>query len=375
MSRMSCHDCGGFLVEAKSFRKLPRVTSDCRPWPAGGRIGSCRSCGLVQTWASPGWRKECVRIYSTYRIYRQSGGKEQAVFRGGAGEPRSARIVRGLGAAYGIASRGNLLDVGCGNGGFLRAFHARHPRWRLCGTEFDRRNEMVLKKIPSFARLYCGKHTPPPGQFDLISLVHVLEHLENPSGYLAGLRQLARPGAKIVIEVPDAEANPFILPVADHVSHFDRRSLRTVVEKAGLKVEFLRNDLVPRELTLVAKLALRKGVVPRKRPLVPPWLRRNLSELGAFARLARREARRASLTVFGSSLGAAWIYGVTRGRVKEFLDEDTDRQGRRFLGRPIRLPAWGCGRVILVPLALKVRSVVTGKLGSLGWKPAGRVKK
>jgi SAM-dependent methyltransferase len=274
-----------------------------------------------------------------------------------------------------MASRGNLLDVGCGNGGFLRAFRARNPRWRLCGTEFDRRNEKVLKKIPGFVRLYCGKHMPPPGQFDLISLVHVLEHLENPSGYLAGLRQLSRPGAKFVIEVPDAEANPFILPVADHVSHFDRRSLRTIVEKAGLKVEFLRNDLVPRELTLVAKLALRKGVVPRKRPLVPPWLRRNLSELGAFARLARREARRAPLTVFGSSLGAAWIYGVTRGRVKEFLDEDTDRQGRRFLGRPIRLPAWGCGRVVLVPLALKVRSVVTGKLGSLGWKPAGRVKK
>lgn len=372
---MVCHDCGGRLAEAGNFRKLPRVTSDCRPWPVGGSIGSCQSCGLVQTWASPRWRKECVRIYSTYRIYRQSGGQEQAVFRGGEGEPRSARIVRGLGEDCRIAARGNLLDVGCGNGGFLRAFQARHPRWHLCGTEFDRRNERVLKKIPGFARLYCGKQKPPRGRFDLISLVHVLEHLEHPSGYLAGLRELARPGAKFVIEVPDAEANPFILPVADHVSHFDRKSLRTVVEKAGLKVELLRNDLVPRELTVVATVAGRKGGPRRKRSPVPAWLKCNLAELESLARVARREARRARLTVFGSSLGAAWIYGAVRGRVRAFLDEDTVRHGRKFLGCPIRLPEGGYGRAVLVPLAKNIRTAVGQKLKRLGWKPVGGGKR
>jgi hypothetical protein len=35
-----CSICGnGLLVELAAFRQLRRVTSDCRPWPAGGRLG------------------------------------------------------------------------------------------------------------------------------------------------------------------------------------------------------------------------------------------------------------------------------------------------------------------------------------------------
>ena len=36
-----CSICGdGLLVELAAFRQLRRVTSDCRPWPAGGRLAS-----------------------------------------------------------------------------------------------------------------------------------------------------------------------------------------------------------------------------------------------------------------------------------------------------------------------------------------------
>ena len=35
-----CSICGsGLLVEIAAFRQLRRVPSDCRPWPAGGRLG------------------------------------------------------------------------------------------------------------------------------------------------------------------------------------------------------------------------------------------------------------------------------------------------------------------------------------------------
>lgn len=364
MIRFVCHDCGGPVTEAKKFRTLPRVTSDCRPWPAGGRMGSCRSCGLVQTWASPQWRKECTRIYSTYRIYRQSGGKEQAVFGSGAGEPRSARLVRGLRSVHRLSARGSVLDVGCGNGGFLRAFHEQYPQWRLSGTEFDRRNEKELKKIPGFVRLYAKKDRPPTGQFHLISLIHVLEHLEQPSNFLAGLLKLARPGAKVLIEVPDAKANPFILPVADHISHFDWRSLRTVAEKAGLRVEEMRNDLVPRELTLIATVNPKNFRRRIKPPMAPGWLKPNLHELHGFARKATREARNGPLTVFGSSLGAAWIYGVAKGRVSTFLDEDTARHGGIFLGRRIQ-GLMKSGKKVLIPLAKKIRKQIATKLSQL----------
>ncbi|NQT23622.1 MAG: methyltransferase domain-containing protein, partial [Candidatus Omnitrophica bacterium] len=69
-----------------------------------------------------------------------------------------------------------VLDVGCGNGGFLRALRVQFPRWGLSGTEFDRRNEKALRKIGGFRKLYDSQSTPPAASFDLISLVHVLEH-------------------------------------------------------------------------------------------------------------------------------------------------------------------------------------------------------
>lgn len=334
--RFVCHNCGGPVFEVKKFRTLPRVTSDCRPWPSGGRVGNCRSCGLVQTRVSPQWRKECTRIYSTYRIYRQSGGKEQAVFGNGAGEPRSVRIVRGLRSIYRLPHRGNLLDVGCGNGGFLRAFHEKYASWRLYGTEFDRRNEQILKRIHGFARLFCGSKQPPRGYFDLISLVHVLEHLEHPSRFLRNLVDLARPGAKFLIEVPNAEANPFILPVADHVSHFDRRSLRHVAENAGLKVQYLTATLVPRELTAVA--SAEKKIINRGKKISKKnkWVKNNIYQLARFSEKAQKEGKEKKLIVFGSSLGAGWLYGACRGQIKFFMDEDKNRIGRKHLGIPIK---------------------------------------
>jgi SAM-dependent methyltransferase len=116
-------------------------------------MGVCSACDLVQAILSPSWGGECRKIYSTYHIYQQSGGAEQAVFIGGKGMPRSKKIVDWLKRQARLPMRGEVLDVGCGNGGFLRALRGEFSRWELSGTEFDRRNEKALKKIRGFCKL------------------------------------------------------------------------------------------------------------------------------------------------------------------------------------------------------------------------------
>ena len=370
MKKTKCHNCGGALRELPVFRKLARVTSDCRPWPSGGRMGVCSSCDLVQAILSPSWGAECRKIYSTYHIYRQSGGAEQAVFSGGQGMPRSKKIVDWLKRQARLPMRGEVLDVGCGNGGFLRALRSELSRWGLSGTEFDRRNEKTLRKIRGFRKLYDGRSSPPATSFDLISLVHVLEHMAAPSEYLKGLRPLARPGARVLIQVPDAERNPFILPVADHASHFSQSSLRRVAERAGIRVKSVRHDVVTRELTLLGEWGgIKKAERHRSGNRAgKKWAEKNLGLLRRMLDEAQREAKKGKLVVFGSSLGAAWIHGITRGRVETFLDEDRARNGRKHLGVPIVRPGMGQGRGVLVPLAGKTRRWVEKMLKSKGWR-------
>ncbi|NDE98290.1 MAG: methyltransferase, partial [Verrucomicrobia bacterium] len=97
------------------YAVLRRVTSDCKPWAAGGWLGVCRACGGVQKRMDAGWRAEIERVYREYTIYHQSGGTEQAAFSAatGQGVARSERIVERLVQSGLVGARGRLLDVGC----------------------------------------------------------------------------------------------------------------------------------------------------------------------------------------------------------------------------------------------------------------------
>src|SRR5262245_12386602 len=117
-SEIRCHHCASNQLRiARGYEKAGRVTSDCKPWPAGGTLALCEACGLVQTVADENWRKECEAIYTGYTIYYQGGGAEQATFNAasGAGEARSEAIVRSLRAHVTLPAKGRWLDVGCGN--------------------------------------------------------------------------------------------------------------------------------------------------------------------------------------------------------------------------------------------------------------------
>jgi hypothetical protein len=174
----------------------------------------------------------------------------------------------------------------------------------------------------------------------------------------------------LLIQVPDAERNPFIMPVADHASHFSRKSLRQVAERAGIRVKSVRHDVVARELTLLGEWSGKqkaRGHRSGKRG-VRKWAEKNLSLLKRMSDKAQRAAKKEKLVVFGSSLGAAWIHGITRGGVETFLDEDRARHGRKHLGVPIVRPGMGQGRGVLVPLAGKTRWSVEKMLRSKKWK-------
>ena len=308
-----CHLCEvGSVTTIPAFERLMRVSSDHLTWPRGGRLGVCDRCGGVQKLIDETWKNEIKAIYENYRIYHQSGGVEQATFdqAQGPAATRSARLLKRFAAEFPQPDSGRLLDVGCGNGSLLRAFSATAPGWSLAGTEWDAKDRATIESIPGVERLYTCSPAEVPGRFDLVTAVHVLEHIPSPRAFLAGLRDKLQPGGLLLIQLPDHRQNPFELAIADHSSHFSPATVRALLTAAGYEVLVVADDWIARELTIVARPG--EGPTGTAEPADPRAARQTVERLigwlESVARAAGAEADGAeSFGVFGTATAATWL--------------------------------------------------------------------
>lgn len=371
-SETGCSICGsGFLEELIDYRSLRRVTSDCRPWPAGGRIGVCHACGAVQKPADDAFLAEIADIYRSYTIYHQAAGAEQAVFEQSSGLPasRSVKLLDTFQQHANLKPTGRMLDLGCGNGATLRAFGQVAPSWTKAGTEFDAKYRAEVESIPNTEPLYVCPVENVPGSFDVITMVHVLEHIVDPIAVLKTLRGKLAPGGLLLIEVPHHPANPFELLIADHRTHFTADSMTRALVAAGFEIVSVAEDWIPKELSIVARQSpgrvaaqpMVDAVAARARITASiSWLRQtaqDLHDLGSTGRIG----------LFGTSIAGTWLAAEAGERIAFFVDEDPARAGRMYLGRPVHAPAdVPPGSRVFVGLPPAVATGICARLARVG---------
>jgi len=365
----ACHLCGGRLQEVAAYPLTEQVTSDCRPWRGENRLACCSACGVVQKPVSNAWLEEISDIYSAYAVYEQGGGAEQANFDAATGGAiaRSQRTVAWLDKQGRLPETGALLDIGCGNGSFLQAYGHTNPGWRMTGLELDTRNKACVELIPGVTHLHVGSIESLDKMFDLIVMIHALEHIPNPVAFLRSLLAKMNPEGRLLIQVPDLSASPFDLLIADHCSHFSAAALDRVVRSAGYKLRQLDATFVAKELTLLAEPAGTE---------IP--LGKSISESSNDdARSAERHAEwiyqvlrqghqvSAPVGIFGTSISGTWLSSALGDRVHFFVDEDPNRIGRTHLNKPIYSPAEAPGDMdILMPMRTEVATVIASRLAS-----------
>jgi SAM-dependent methyltransferase len=365
-----CHGCGEpRLLEIEGFAGLPRVTSDSKPFRPGGRLFVCRHCGMTQKLADAVWLAEIAEIYHDYEMYHQSAAVDQAVFDPATGRPRGrcevlARRLRESGA---LPEAGTLLDVGAGSGAMLAAFSTACPGWRLFGLDLDDRKAGALSAIPRFEKLYTVEPRQVTQAFDLITLIHSLEHFVDPVSMLDALRERLAPGGRVFVEVNDAERTPFDLVVADHLCHFTPCSLPGLLARAGLGVTAVNLDWVNKEISLTAGRQPAPSVPAHEHPQAAiARVERDIAWLNALIGHARDMAGGGRFGIFGTSVAATWLAAGLGDAVQFFVDEDPARRGRAHLGRAIMTPAEVApGAVVYLAFPPEVSRAIAQRLAGL----------
>ncbi len=335
-----CHICGnGRLTLVPEYSSLKRVTSDCKPWPAGGRLGICQSCSTAQAVIDDTWRDECRQIYGAYTIYHQADGKEQPVYNPSSGIPsaRSDYLLDNLAKAVAVPKSGRLLDIGCGNGGFLRSFSKKFPHWQLNGSEYDGKYRAQVESIPGFESLFLGDIAGISGSFNAISLIHVFEHIESPHALLQQVQGKLKSDGILVIELPYFVENPFVLAVADHATHFDAATIRTLLARSDFSPLHVTSDWIPKELSIVAQkqnpVAASANLTPVSPVAAIRWLESVRRHAADIAKLSKH------FGIFGTSIAGNWLYAELNRDVEFFVDEDLNRTGKKMNGCPVIAPA------------------------------------
>jgi cyclopropane fatty-acyl-phospholipid synthase-like methyltransferase len=319
----------------------------------------------VQKVVTDEWRAEMNELYSGYSMYEQGGGSEQVSFDtdSGAGTARSKKVVDWLIRTGSLPKEGTLLDVGCGNGAFMRSFGGKRPDWKMNGLELDARNRALVTAIPGVEELHVGTIESLQSRFDMISLIHALEHMPDPVGYLREIRGRLNEGGMVLIEVPDLDKSRFDILVADHCTHFRTTTLRNALCKAGFEVMHVEAGVVSKELTLLARPAPfmdhaekatsdKEGEVAAQAHIT--WLQNVL---------AQGRATRPPFGIFGTSISATWLAAALGDNVKFFVDEDANRIGRRHMGLPIHGPENAPRDFpVLMPLHADVATSVCARL-------------
>jgi len=319
------------------------VTSDCKPWPYSATVTVCMKCGHLQKLVDEELNLQTMAAYSQYDLYHLSDGGEQFLFDACQEPPktRSAQILGHLRQLIDLPPSGQLLDVGCGNGAMLQAFGTLFPEWSLFGYEQNSRYRTRVLALPGVEGFYEDRLEAIDTTFDLITLVHVLEHVRNPEHLLKQLHGLLAAQGVLLIEVPNATENPFDMIIVDHYSHFSATVLSRFVMNLGYEVLCCATDWVDKEITLVLRAAQRAQPASDVGPLTPELVKRyrhNAEWLQRVAGDAAQHAAHSHFGVFGTAIAGTWLGAVLGDSVRFFVDEDSRRVGKCHLGKPILHP-------------------------------------
>jgi|SaaInlStandDraft_1057018.scaffolds.fasta_scaffold01558_4 2-polyprenyl-3-methyl-5-hydroxy-6-metoxy-1,4-benzoquinol methylase len=138
-------------------------------------------------------------------------------------------------------SEKNILDVGAGTGEFLKV--CKTNSWNVFGTEPDNNARNIAAKKGIVLQEDLSKLSNQ--KFEIITLWHVLEHVENLSEYLSNLNNMLSDSGRLIIAVPNFKSEDAryykefwaAFDVPRHLWHFSQQSIHRLFLTENMLVE------------------------------------------------------------------------------------------------------------------------------------------
>jgi SAM-dependent methyltransferase len=238
MRETVCPICNRLNSTVLYGAKLPAnfdETAPPSPYSAHYQINRCMNCGL--TYSSPVMNELGVsKLYQDSRETNVRSGEEDNV-------RRTMALYYRLAASH-LRARERVLDVGCDMGFMLEA--AKSDGFKeLHGIEPVPAARTVAETVEGaiVTDKFFEQTDYPADYFDLITLIHVLDHLYDPRIVLRQARNNLRPGGLVLAVVHNVRSLLGLLlgerfPIFNLYHHyfFDKDTLAELFRRQGYEV-------------------------------------------------------------------------------------------------------------------------------------------
>ena len=136
-----------------------------------------------------------------------------------------------------------LLDLGSGQGDFLRRAASRNLARQLVGFELSRVGvEISRAKVPEARFIEADLLNPPEslreyvGKANVAVCSEVIEHVDSAASFLDSVRSYLKPGGRLIVTVPAGPMSAFDRHIG-HRRHYDGESIATLLKRAGFSVQ------------------------------------------------------------------------------------------------------------------------------------------
>lgn len=210
------------MSELEQLTKCPVCDSeDIRSWLTvngfhTGEYYICEECGVA--FLNPRMTDDDLQAFYRSGEYRtqteaQDANSEAAHLQ----HSKRAQFISGILGKYKATSH---LDIGCSSGELMRTLAEEHPDiTRSLGVDID----PVLTAGDCDVVHSLDEVT---GEWDLITIMHTLEHINDPGGLLKKVYSLLKSNGILMVEVPNRRAWMVAFTPPQHVIAFDENSLK-----------------------------------------------------------------------------------------------------------------------------------------------------